>query len=134
MIAARERGNSFRPRVVLAHSDANYAFAARRHLEMLGWEIYRAGSGTEARRLAQELNPALVVLSVEGSDESGWLTCNKLVLEQPGRTVVLVTKDIGPEDHAFAGFVGAAALVSQRSGPGALADAMLETALSATEY
>jgi DNA-binding response OmpR family regulator len=119
--------------VVLAHSDPAYAVAARRHLEMLGWEVYPASNGMEARRLAHVLNPALVVLSTEAPDESGWLTCHKLLLEQPSRTVILVAKSRSADDHAFAGFVGAAALVDQQDGVAALADAMLETALSSTE-
>jgi DNA-binding response OmpR family regulator len=119
--------------VVLAHSDPAYAVAARRHLEMLGWEVYPANDGIEARHLAHVLNPALVVLSTEASDESGWLTCHKLLLEQPSRTVVLVAQSRAADDHAFATFVGASALVHQRDGVAALADAMLETALSTSE-
>lgn len=131
MIAATEHNFQFRPRLVLAHADAVFAGAAERHLQMLGWEVRRADSGDEIRRLTAALNPAIVVLSTEGREESGWLTCAKLVAESRSRTVVLVAPKVTSEEQNFSGFVGAAAIVRQSDGVAALVDAMHGTALSA---
>ena len=131
MIAATERALKFRPRLVLAHADGAFAAAAERHLQMLGWEVRQADTSPDIRRLAAALNPAMVVLSTEGREESGWLTCAKLLRECPARTVVLVAPSVTSEDHSFAGFVGAAAIVRKADGIAALVDAMHGTALSA---
>jgi DNA-binding response OmpR family regulator len=131
MIAATERSLKFRPRLVLALADPAFRAAVERHLQMLGWEVRVAGSAAEIRRLAAALNPALIVLSADGREESGWLTCAKLRGENPTRTIVLVAPALTAEDHAFAAFVGAAAVVRQSDGIAALVDAMHGTALSA---
>jgi DNA-binding response OmpR family regulator len=131
MIAATEPALKFRPRLVLALADAVFRNAVERHLQMLGWEVRCADSGAEVRHLAAALNPAIVVLSTEGLDESGWLTCTKLLRENPSRTVVLVAPKLTAEEHAFANFVGAAAIVRKADGIAALVDAMHGTALSA---
>jgi DNA-binding response OmpR family regulator len=131
MIAATERAFTFRPRLVLALADPGFSAAVERHLQMLGWEVRCAGSSAEIRHLAAALNPAMVVLSTEGRDESGWLTCSKLLRENTARTVVLVAPTLTEEEHAFASFVGASAIVRKDDGIAALVDAMHGTALSA---
>jgi DNA-binding response OmpR family regulator len=111
---------SFRPRLVLAYSDSAHAALSCRHLRRQGWEVHLANSGTDARRLARLLAPQVVVLDTDLREESGWLTCAKLKLENPAQRVVLVTGEISPEAQAYAEFVGAAALVARESGVPAL--------------
>src|SRR3989442_1152918 len=69
--------------------------------------------GPEVRRLACTLRPSLVVLDTQLDEESGWLTCDKLISEKPQLRVVLVEADPQPESAAFATFVGATALIDQ---------------------
>lgn len=110
------------PRLVLAHGDAAYAVQVVRQFRGLGWEVYPARSGYEARRLARSLDPEVVVLSAEGDLESGWLTCAKLRQEMPHCRVVLVALDPDSEGYRFTRHVGGAALVDQDEGVEALID------------
>jgi DNA-binding response OmpR family regulator len=130
MIARTEKPLSFRPRMVLAYADSAHAALSCRHFRRLGWEVHLASSGTEARRLARALAPAVVVLDTQLRDESGWLTCAKLVAERPGQKVVLVGVGLTPESYRFAHFVGAAALVNRDEGAAALVGEVRGTALS----
>jgi CheY-like chemotaxis protein len=130
-VALPPRNALFRRRVVLAHSEAVYAALAGRHLRRHGWEVHLVGTGLEARHLARVLAPAVIVLGARLPDESGWLTCNKLVRDYPGLKVVLVGAHPTPEQHRFAAFAGAAALVSQDEGVQALIDEVHDTALPA---
>jgi CheY-like chemotaxis protein len=128
MIAPLSR---LRPRLVLAHTEAVYAALASRYFRRLGWDVHLAGTGLEARHLVRVLAPDVVVLDVRLPDESGWLSCSKLVREHPGLKVVLVGTSVTPENHRFAAFVGAAALVSQDEGVQALIEEIHDTALPA---
>ncbi len=83
-------------------------------LRRLGWDIYRARVGPEARRLARMLEPDLVVLDTDLEGESGWLTCAKLKQERPAGEVVLTTGEDSPRNRTLAGFVGASVLLSRQ--------------------
>ncbi len=100
----------YRPCVVLAHADEAYRADAGRRLRRLGWDVYLACAGAEARRLARMLRPEVVVLGLDLADETGWLTCAKLTQERPGGKVVLVGEG-GPRNREQARFVGACDLV-----------------------
>jgi hypothetical protein len=73
-----------------------------------------------------------VVLGTELPEESGWLTCDKLVREHPGLKVILVSVEQGLSSKQFAAFVGATTLVDRNAGPLVLLDeaqsALLEVA------
>jgi DNA-binding response OmpR family regulator len=101
---------AYRPCVVLARNDATLASDAGRRLRRLGWDVYQAKAGTEARRLARMLDADLVVLDAELEFESGWLTCAKLAHERPGSRIVLLG-DASPSNQERARFVGASAIV-----------------------
>jgi DNA-binding response OmpR family regulator len=85
-------------------------FAARLadHFRDLGWDVYIAADGAEARRLAQRKRPYAVLLSIDAEGESGYLTCAKLRQALPRVKVVLVGREQSMEAERFAGFVGAA--------------------------
>jgi CheY-like chemotaxis protein len=131
MIALPNRTNRLRPRLVLAHAEAVYAALSSRHFRRLGWDVHLVGTALEARHLARVLAPNVVVLGVQLPDESGWLTCSKLVREHAELKVVLVGTSMTPENHRFAAFTGAAALVAQEEGIQALIDEIQDTALPA---
>jgi ActR/RegA family two-component response regulator len=130
MIAQNEK-LPVRPRLVLAYADSQYAALCCRQLRRLGWEVHLANRGTEARRLARDLRPAVVVIDTELHDESGWLTCDKLQRELPGQRIVLVGPASHAQDRRLAAFVGAAALVNRQAGAAALVDEVLGAALPA---
>jgi DNA-binding NarL/FixJ family response regulator len=122
MMATETANLDRRPRLVLAHRRADYASSVCRFYGRLGWETHRAASAREARTLARCLAPAVVVLGTDLPDESGWLTCEKLLHERPGQKVVLVADRLTPATRQFAAFVGAAALIREEAGVEALAD------------
>ena len=103
-----------RPCLVLATSDFAYPSETLVRLRRLGWDIYQAEVGPEARRLARLLEPTVVVLDTDLAEESGWLTCAKLESERPGGEVVLVASEDNAVNRARAEFVGASALVSRQ--------------------
>ncbi len=105
-----------RPSLVLAHSDPVYAATVGRAFCQLGWDVYQAHTGPEARRLAFNVRAELVVLDVDLPDESGWLTCAKLTEELPGTRALLVYRHAEKADPEFARFVGAAGLYPAAAG------------------
>jgi CheY-like chemotaxis protein len=117
--------------LVLAHTDIGFAARASRQFRLLGWDVYLARTGAEARRLTEKLAPAVVVLDVGLADESGWLLCDKLNRERSGRKVILIAVDPTPEHERLASFVGAAALIWQQDGLSALVQEVREAALPA---
>jgi DNA-binding response OmpR family regulator len=103
-----------RPCLILTSHDPADAALAARAFRRLGWDVYGAADGPQARRLARMLRPALVVLDADLPGESGWLTCDKLLDELPDVRVLLTLPAPTERDRAFAAFVGASALVERR--------------------
>jgi len=99
-----------RPRLVLAHTDAIYAAVASRYFRQCGWEVYLAEAAPQVRRLTRDMEPVVVALDVDLREQSGWLTCCKLLLEHPHLKVILVASHPAPDRHRFAAFIGAACL------------------------
>jgi DNA-binding response OmpR family regulator len=109
-----------RPRLIVAHTNAGYAGSLGRWLHQDGCNVHLVGSGPEARRLARVLAPAVVVLDTDLPEESGWLTCQKLLAEQPDTRVFLLSANPTAEGRRFAAFVGATSLLGEGAGPRAL--------------
>ena len=82
-----------RPRLLLAYADAAYASECGRYFRRLGWEVEMVASGAEARELAGEYQPNVVVLDAELLDESGWLTSAKVSTENPELRIILVVDE-----------------------------------------
>ena len=121
MLVAHERSAGYRPCLVLADSDPAYAAATGRSFRRLGWDVYEAKLGPEARRLARMLEADLVILAADLPEETGWLTCAKLVRERPRTRVILVDHAADdPRARHMAAFVGAKALVRRDAGMDAL--------------
>jgi DNA-binding response OmpR family regulator len=115
-----EENLSYRPCLVVAHTDPGYAALVCRSFRRLGWDVYEAGAGPEARRLARMLEAEWVVLETDLPEESGWLTCDKLVREHPHAKVILVGIALDARAADRAAFIGASALVDTRDGLPAL--------------
>jgi DNA-binding NtrC family response regulator len=105
-----------RPCLVLAHADDDYAVRVTASFRRLGWDVHRTDNGAEARGLARELAPNLVILDTHLADESGWLTCDKLTREMPRLKVLLVGDQPASQCENFASFVGATVLVDRLDG------------------
>src|ERR1700678_708212 len=130
MIAANSPSLASHPCLILAHTDAAYAAITSRTFRRLGWDVYPARTGPEARRLSRMLRPNLVVLQVDLPDESGWLTCAKFNAEAPELTILLVARDPDLGEEEFAEFVGAEGLVPLEAGPGGLLARIPQVAVS----
>jgi two-component system alkaline phosphatase synthesis response regulator PhoP len=104
------------PCLVLSHPDAVYQAAVARTFRRLGWDVYIARNGPEARRLVRMLEADVVILGAGLPEESGWLTCDKMTREQPLAKVILVSDDLSPGDRELAAFVGASAVVAHSEG------------------
>src|SRR5437016_1909719 len=111
MVARTLQALNIRPRMIVAYADSAHAALSARHFRRLGWEVHLAGSGPAARRIADALAPEVVILDTQFPDESGWLTCAKMMLASGARTVVLVSEAVTPEEARLAQIVGAAAIV-----------------------
>ena len=131
MLALKEPAYTTRPTLLLAHADPLYTALVRQIFLRLRWDVHVTASGVEARELVSELSPNMVILDVDLKDESGWLTCAKLIEEQPDAHVVLIADHIGPLSHKFAYYVGAATLIGRNDGLRALVDAARDVALPA---
>ncbi len=129
MIARTQPPIPYRPRMVLAYADSQHAVLSARHFRRLGWEVHLANSGPDARRLAHALSPEVVVMDTQLPDESGWLTCAKMMLTTGIPKVVLVSGNITDEEERMAETVGATALVGRDFGVSALVDEVMGKAL-----
>src|SRR5262245_48423235 len=116
MIVPTEESVYYRPCLLIAHADSGYAARASRAFRRVGWDVYVARTGPEARRLARMLYPDLAILDADLPEESGWLTCEKLVSEQPLLRVILVGAVDSSENEDFAAFVGATGYVPRCRG------------------
>ncbi|HTU93892.1 MAG TPA: response regulator [Gemmataceae bacterium] len=121
----------FSPCLVLAHPHAGPQGVLARGFRRLGWDVYLARSGPEARRLARMLAADIVILHVDLPEESGWLTCDKLIREQPLASVILISDDLSPRNQELAGFVGASALVDRARNMVPLVEELLDSAAPA---
>jgi len=115
-----------RERVVVALNDTVFAAWIARHVRRLGWGVHLTRSGAEARRLCQEHSPQVVVLDTQLPDQSGWLTCEKLLRDDPTLKVILIASQAEPHGDAFADFVGPAKLIRQSEGIQAVVDEIVE--------
>lgn len=119
------------PCLVLAHADEAYAASIARGFRRLGWDVYLAQSGPEARRLVRMLAADAVILDAALPEESGWLTCQKLTGEQPLIDAILVSDNLSVRNRELADFVGASALVRQSDGLAPLVAELGNPAVSA---
>jgi DNA-binding response OmpR family regulator len=110
--------------LLLAYADAAYGSECGRYFRRLGWEVEMVASGYEARELAGEYHPNVVVLDVALLDESGWLTSAKISTENPDLRILLITERGETSDERLH-MVGADQAVCRRDGAEALAHAVL---------
>src|SRR5476649_848225 len=93
MLGSYQTDFGSRPRLLIAYADAAYGSECGRYFRRLGWEVEMVASGAEARELAGEFQPNVVVLDAELLDESGWLTSAKISTENPDLRIILVSDE-----------------------------------------
>jgi ActR/RegA family two-component response regulator len=114
------------PRIVLALEGIPNAVELKRLLQAHGFDVHSARSFAEARSLARQGQTVASVIATEANKlESGWLTCKKMLLEQPAMRVVLVGNKPSAKSERFAHFLGASAYVSTSSSVQSIARAAL---------
>ena len=131
MVARTHVPLSFRPRMVVAYADSSHASLSARYFRRLGWEVHLASSGPDARQLAHSLSPHVVILDTQLPDESGWLTCAKLMLADGAQRVVLVCSEVTAEEKRMAQTVGAVAVIRRDHGVPMLVEQVMQKALPA---
>ena len=107
-----QRGKDSTRPMIVAHADAGFIDRVRQEFGRLGWDVYPTQTGEDARRLARKLTPGIVVMSTDLPDQSGWLTCAKLVRESPRQKVILVSNYATPGLQDYTRFVGAETLLA----------------------
>jgi hypothetical protein len=98
-------------RLIVGHEDGGFISRVSHQFEQLGWDVYPASSPDMVRKLAGELPASVVILPTQFQEESGWLTCAKLVHEHPGHRVILVGDYCTPDLQRYTSFVGGSALL-----------------------
>lgn len=112
------------PKLVIGLIRGELARGLELHFKAAGWRVRSADTTDELREHAAGNGVAAVVLPVDACrEESGFLTCAKLIRSFPNVRVVMV----GPaceENARFAKFVGATAYVTDTASPDELAKAI----------
>lgn len=98
-----------RERVLVIDDDAMLVRFLRRCLTQAGYEVHAALGAQQARRLAGELNPAIVLLDLMLPDGDGAILCRELRAESDRLILVLSAKrevadrvvmlDLGADDY-----------------------------------
>ncbi len=104
-----------RPRLVLVCSDATFSLAVRRFFAQNGWNVTLAKSCEELRSVTSSV-PQLVLIDADLPDQSGFLTCAKLLQACPDLHVYIFGTGSAPTAHRFSNFVGAAGYVDRSEG------------------
>jgi DNA-binding response OmpR family regulator len=115
----------YRPTLILAYADSAHAALCGRYFRRHGWEVRLVASAAEVRRLLDTFSPRAIVLDTELPDESGWLTCAKIMHEDPSRIVILLAPECSPESLHQAANVNAVGLVGRHDPMEDLADMIL---------
>ena len=98
-----------------------------RYFQERGWRIHLAGSGNEAREAAYALEAtAAIVAEYAPNEESGWLTCWKLLSGKPKMNIVIVGDRDVDEGSRLADFVGASAYVPASQSAAGICRALAE--------
>jgi DNA-binding response OmpR family regulator len=98
--------------MIMCLGDLPQSAVIERYFQERGWKVVLAETGGDARRLVQQHGAGVALLAEEPPfEESGWLTCWKLLSEAPGTQVVVVGTSETEQGERQAEIVGAAAYV-----------------------
>jgi ActR/RegA family two-component response regulator len=100
-------------RMVVCLGDLPHAAVIERYFQERGWKVEAAKSGAEVRLLVRKCPAPLVLLSERSNEESGWVTCWKVLSDRPKTRVCVIGPRPAAEGARFAEFVKAAAYIPQ---------------------
>lgn len=115
-----------RPRLLLIYSDSAHASRCGRYFRRLGWEVRLVSSGSEAQKQLAEFRPDYAVVDVDLPDESGWLTCAKMMLMPGAPQVIIQTSSRDAVDARFMTFLNLDGMVTRDEGVEGLAERILD--------
>jgi CheY-like chemotaxis protein len=96
-------------RMVLCLGDLPNVAVIERYFQERGWRVHLAETGGEARLLVREHEASVALLAEEQpNEESGWLTCWKLLNEAPETQVIVLGASHAERGARRAAMVGAA--------------------------
>jgi DNA-binding response OmpR family regulator len=114
------------PRIVISLEGLSNATELKSLFLAHGFDVHTAKTAKEARQLSRHRQTVASILSTEGNKlESGWLTCKKMLLEQPKLRIVLLGNRPSAKSERFAHFLGASAYLSTASSPQTIARAAI---------
>jgi len=125
-----EKDRKKMPKIIVALT-GTIALKLEHTFRQIGWRVKAAAGANETRATAERCRASVVVLPIEQFEESGFLTCAKLVAAMPKTKVWLV----GPseEEHErFALFAGAAGYLPEGMSVLEMAEAMSQPFASTT--
>ena len=112
-VGKRNEEVSRRPgRMVVCLGNLPHVAVIERYFQERGWKVQLAGSADEARLLIRQSDATVALLAEDAPDESGWITCWKVLSDQPATQVCVIGTKPADEGSRFADFVGAAAYIS----------------------
>ena len=114
-------------RTILCLGDLPGAAVIERFFQERGWRVQRASSGSEVRAIAYAHQAsAAIITEYPPNDQSGWLTCWKLLGDRPMMNVVIVGDRDAAEGRRWADFVGASAYVPASESTAGICRALAE--------
>ena len=117
----------FAGRTILCLGDLPGSAVIERYFQERGWRVQRASSGSEAREIAHANHAsAAIIAEYPPNDQSGWLTCWKLLGDRPMMDVVIVGERTVEEGTRLANFVGASAYVTASESTAGICRALAE--------
>src|SRR5262245_2040350 len=116
MDGRKHLGNE-RPKLLLVYANSVHAAQCSRYLRRQGWDVHLSPSCDEARRQAEALAPAAVVLD---ADAPAWQSCAQQIHGQMGTTIVIVAANADVAKD-WSHTKGTTAFVNRDGGPQALA-------------
>ncbi len=97
-------------RMVMCLGDLPLSAVIQRYFQERGWKVHLAASGSEVRSLVRECGASVALLAEEPPmQESGWLTCWKLLNESPKTRVVVLGSSHAERGARWAAAIGAVA-------------------------
>jgi CheY-like chemotaxis protein len=97
-------------RMVMCLGDLPLSAVIQRYFQEHGWKVHLAESGCEARSLVRKHGASVALLAEEPPrQESGWLTCWKLLNESPKTRVVVLGSSHAERGARWAQAIGAVA-------------------------
>lgn len=114
-----ESGESTKRRTARLVLAGKLPFASRvaDHFRRQGWHVHVLAENEDLYRAVRTQRASAVVIDVQMGSESGFLTCAKLLRNQPKLPVLIVSSRRRVSDAKFAEFVGAAGLICSDDQP-----------------